>query len=132
LAFIPRFLIDYCRHIPYKIACTFFTYVAQRVQIVLSGSKTTVSDFRHSGWIGFLDCIPSNYLKMPRSTEIMESFFFQQALSMSWSKQLAHCQNSSKQVFTANSLRIAFSPTDQSGTTLIIIYVGLLWSSSNP
>jgi hypothetical protein len=45
-------------------------------KIVLSGSKTAVSDFPHSGWIGFLDCIPSNYLKMPRSTEIMKSIFF--------------------------------------------------------
>jgi hypothetical protein len=25
LAFISRFLIDYCRHIPHKISCTFFT-----------------------------------------------------------------------------------------------------------
>jgi hypothetical protein len=32
LAFIPRFLIDYYRHIPCKIARTFFTYVAQWVQ----------------------------------------------------------------------------------------------------
>lgn len=32
LAFILRFLIDYCRHIHCKIAYTFFTYVAQRVQ----------------------------------------------------------------------------------------------------
>jgi radical SAM superfamily enzyme YgiQ (UPF0313 family) len=46
-------------------------------KIVLSGSKTAVSDFRHSGWIGFLGCIPSNYYpKMPRSREIMESIFF--------------------------------------------------------
>jgi hypothetical protein len=73
-------------------------------KIVLSGSETALSDFCHSGWIGFLDCIPSNYPKMPRSTEIMESIFSQQALSMSSSKQLAHCQNSSKQAFTAKSL----------------------------
>ena len=131
LAFIPRFLIDYCRHIPYKIALLSSHTLPSGYKIVLSGSKTAVSDFRHSGWIGFLDCIPSNYPKMPRSREIMESIFSQQALSMSWSKQLAHCQNSSKQAFTAKSLRIAFSPTDQSGTTLIIIYIGLLWSSSN-
>jgi hypothetical protein len=45
-------------------------------KIALSGSKTAVSNFRHSGWIGFLDCILSNYPKMPRSTEIMESIFF--------------------------------------------------------
>jgi hypothetical protein len=45
-------------------------------KIALSGSKTAISNFRHSGWIGFLDRIPSNYPKMPRSTEIMESIFF--------------------------------------------------------
>lgn len=54
-----------------------------------------------------------------------------QALSMSWSKQLAHCLSSSKQAFTAKSLRIAFSPVDQRGTTLIIIYIAVLWFSSN-
>lgn len=45
-------------------------------KIVLSGSKTAVSDFRHSNWIGFLGCIPSNYPKMPYSREIMENIFF--------------------------------------------------------
>ncbi len=45
-------------------------------KIVLSGSKTAVSDFRHSSWIGFLGCIPSNYPKMPCGREIVESVFF--------------------------------------------------------
>ncbi|HEX7032230.1 MAG TPA: radical SAM protein [Nitrososphaera sp.] len=45
-------------------------------KVVLSGSSTAVSDFRHSSWIGFLGCIPSNYPKMPYGRKIMESVFF--------------------------------------------------------
>ncbi len=45
-------------------------------KIVLSGSKTTVSDFRHASWIGFLGCIPSNYPKIPYGRKMMEDIFF--------------------------------------------------------
>jgi radical SAM superfamily enzyme YgiQ (UPF0313 family) len=50
--------------------------LASGYRIVLSGSKTAVSYFRHSSWIGFLGCIPSNYPKVPCSKELMENVFF--------------------------------------------------------
>jgi radical SAM superfamily enzyme YgiQ (UPF0313 family) len=50
--------------------------LASGYKIVLSGSKTAVSYFRHSIWIGFLGCIPSNYPKVPYSKELMENIFF--------------------------------------------------------
>ncbi|MEM2785345.1 MAG: radical SAM protein [Candidatus Nitrosotenuis sp.] len=45
-------------------------------KIVLTGSKTAVSDFRHFSYIGFLGCIPSNYPKIPFNVQFMESLFF--------------------------------------------------------
>jgi radical SAM superfamily enzyme YgiQ (UPF0313 family) len=45
-------------------------------KIVLTGSKTAVSDFRHFSYIGFLGCIPSNYPKIPFNVRFMESLFF--------------------------------------------------------
>ncbi len=45
-------------------------------KIVLTGSKTAVSDFRHFSYVGFLGCIPSNYPKIPFNVRFMESVFF--------------------------------------------------------